>query len=137
MRVKSWAPENVITMARANAMVKFETIGAEMVDYIKNQMENTPLDYSKPYEHDGGLHFPSKAGESPAVWYGDLIKALEYKVVEKGSGIVLLVGVNLDQEDQEGYAIWLEYGTAKMAARPWLEPTLFHFESRLKEVFSA
>jgi hypothetical protein len=136
MRVKSWAPENVITMARVNATTRLEKLGSEMVAYIKNQMENTTLDYMKPYVYEDGLHFPSKAGEFPAVWYGDLYKALEYKVVTKGNGIVLLVGVNLDQEDQEGYAIWLEYGTAKMKARPWLEPTLFMFEDRLKEVFA-
>lgn len=136
MRIKSWNPQKVISLAMDKATIKLGKIGSEMVDYIRNQMKTTPLDYSKPYPHEDGLHFPSQSGGYPAIWYSDLYEAVEYKIVRKGNMVSLLVGVNLDQPDTEGYALWLEYGTRKMEARPWLEPTLFQFEGRLREIFS-
>lgn len=136
MRVKSWNPGIVIGMARANAFTKLNQVGEEMVTYIKQNMISTPLDYSKPYVDGEDLHFPSQEGAFPAVWSKELINSLEHKVVQTGNRVVLLVGVNLDKDAEEGYAVWLEYGTTKMAARPYLTPTLFQFESRIMEILS-
>ena len=50
---------------------------------------------------------------------------LEYKVTEEGYNVVGLVGSTAD------YAIYLEFGTSKMAARPFLRPVL---ENKKKEI---
>ena len=58
-------------------------------------------------------HVPSKPGEPPAVLYGDLRRSLTTAHIAP-----LQVEVRADDEK----AAWLEYGTSKMAARPYMRP---------------
>ena len=59
----------------------------------------------------------SAPGEAPAVLFGHLRNSIKYKVVGRGLKLTGIVGSKLEK------APWLEFGTSKMAARPFLRPT--------------
>ena len=60
-------------------------------------------------------HVASAPGEAPAVITGDLRKSVDFKV---HGHTILEIGANTE------YARELEYGTNKMAARPYLKPAI-------------
>lgn len=57
---------------------------------------------------------PSKPGEPPHKQYGTLIESVAYEVLSR----VARIGTSLK------YGRYLELGTSRMAARPWLRPML-------------
>lgn len=59
-------------------------------------------------------HSPAAAGDPPAVVTGQLAASVEVQPAEGGYS----VGSHLP------YAAELEYGTSRMAARPWLRPAV-------------
>lgn len=78
----------------------------------------------------------SKPGDPPNTDTGRLVQSIQFEFVEKTGKQTGIVGTNLR------YGAWLEFGTEKMAARPWLAPALSKaakeigaiFEKRLAEV---
>jgi len=66
------------------------------------------------------FHRASAPGESPAVDTGRLIGSVNHKLTE--NGLTATVGVH--DVTNVKYAKFLEYGTGKIAARPWLFPAL-------------
>lgn len=86
-------------------------------------MRNTPKTgklYSKGYKNKKGktaMHRSSSPGNPPAVDTGDLLRSIivdaRHTEVEVGSIIT-----------NPPYPKWLEDGTARMAARPWLDPVV-------------
>ena len=63
---------------------------------------------------------PSSPGNPPAVVTGTLRAAITHQVVEEGENVVGYVGL----PSSVPYAEWLEFGTSKMAPRPFLNPAL-------------
>lgn len=61
---------------------------------------------------------PSAPGEPPAVVTGTLRASITHRVEEEGAETVGYVGTNVE------YAKPLEFGTSRMAARPFLYPAL-------------
>lgn len=61
----------------------------------------------------GARNISSAPGEAPAVQYGDLIRSVQW---EKAGTFIRHVGSNLPR------ALWLEMGTKKIQARPFLRP---------------
>jgi len=61
---------------------------------------------------------PSKPGEPPHVLWGTLRRSITHEVEKSREGVIGRVGSN------EEYALFLEVGTSKMAARPFLRPGL-------------
>ena len=82
---------------------------------IQNKSGGTQVQRSR---QGGGTytHTASAAGGAPNTDTGKLVASIA--VEPHKSGVYALVGSNLD------YAGWLEFGTTKMGARPWLEPAL-------------
>ena len=70
--------------------------------------------------------FPSKPGEPPHKQTGHLRRSVAWELV----GLVARVGTNLR------YGRWLELGTSKMAARPWLRVALAQCRSAIREILS-
>ena len=72
---------------------------------------------------------PSPPGGPPGVDTGRLRTSITHEVEETINEIVGRVGTNLD------YAIFLEYGTSRMAARPFLRPGLAKNIPAIKQLF--
>lgn len=75
------------------------------------------------------LYSPSAPGEAPRKRTGTLQKSVAAEVHQEGDAIVIRVGSNVP------YARFLEYGTRKMAARPWLRPGIAEAQSLLVRDF--
>jgi hypothetical protein len=70
---------------------------------------------------------PSKPGEPPHKQTGRLLGSVAFTV----DGLIGRVGTNVL------YGRWLELGTRRMAARPWLRRALKEKESEIKTILSA
>ncbi len=66
-------------------------------------------------------HHPSMPGNPPAVDTGNLRNSIRYEVHPEGKEVYGIVGST--QKDPD-YAVFTEYGTNKMAPRPWLRPAM-------------
>lgn len=73
----------------------------------------------------------SAPGEPPRKRTGTLQKSVASEVSISADELVIRVGSNVP------YARFLEYGTRKMPARPWLRPGLAEMEDRLTRDFAA
>lgn len=90
---------------------------------IQESMAHTERDMSKTYftNNKTKAHHPSLPGNPPAVDSGNLRNSIRYEVHSEGSEIYGVVGST--QKDPD-YAVFTEYGTNKMAPRPWLRPAM-------------
>lgn len=69
---------------------------------------------------------PSKPGDPPHKQGGELQGSVAWSMV----GVVARVGTHIK------YGRWLELGTSKMAARPWLRRALFEMTPRINMLLS-
>ena len=90
---------------------------------IQESMAKTERDMSKTYftNNKTKAHHPSLPGNPPAPDTGNLRNSIRYEVHSEGSEIYGVVGST--QKDPD-YAVFTEYGTNKMAPRPWLRPAM-------------
>lgn len=68
---------------------------------------------------------PSAPGEPPGVVTGELRRSMTYEIEKTPQGVTGRVGTNKE------YAVPLEFGTSRMAARPFLRPC---FEKNRKPI---
>lgn len=92
-------------------------------DDIQYSMAHTKRDMSKTYytNNKTKAHHPSMPGNPPAVDTGNLRNSIRYEVHDEGKEVYGIVGST--QKDPD-YAVYTEYGTTKMAPRPWLRPAM-------------
>lgn len=76
----------------------------------------------------GRTHRASAPGEAPANDFGFLAQSIKIEVTQK---------LTVDLRALAPYAIHLEYGTAKMGARPFLRPAAEKAGKRSKEIFDS
>lgn len=107
-----WDPSALVAAARAEAMRRLVVAGNSV-----KEVAITNIDFQ------GQRNDHSAPGEFPYKQSGDLQRFLE--VVPEPEDTAVKVGSPIE------YAIMLENGTADMAARPWLVPSL---ESRTAEI---
>ena len=84
-------------------------------------------DYDIVVKRKGTLKYganPSAPGDPPHKQHGRLLGSIAWELV----GMVARVGTNVK------YGRWLELGTARMAARPWLRVALRQTQSFIKAV---
>lgn len=74
-------------------------------------------------------HQQSAAGEAPASDTGRLANSISHDVVTEGD---TLIGRAIASTD---YAIHLEFGTSKMAARPFMQPALRTNSEKIRKIF--
>lgn len=72
---------------------------------------------------------PSAPGEAPRKRTGTLQKSVAAEVERTPAGVTVRVGSSVP------YARFLEYGTRRMAARPWLRPGLSEWQPRAQRDF--
>lgn len=75
------------------------------------------------------LYTASSPGEPPAVQLGDLRKSVKGGVEKEGRDVVGFVGTELSK------GAFLEHGTSRMAARPWLRPSFEKASDKVREIF--
>lgn len=93
-------------------------------------MTNTRTDSAKAYKRGRKVHYASADGEYPAVDYGALRRSITHSVEYTETGVQGKVGTMLP------YGKYLEFGTSKMAARPWLMPSMDKNKEKIKEILS-
>ena len=71
----------------------------------------------------------SAPGQPPAVATAGLRQSIKGTVETEGKQVVGRVGTDLD------YGRRLEFGTRKMAARPWLRKSFEEAEAKVKEIY--
>lgn len=80
------------------------------------------------WKRRGRWYTASAPGEAPAVLTGQLRNSIKYRIQGRGLKIQGIVGSPLEK------APWLEFGTSKMAARPFLKNTYNHESSNIKRI---
>jgi phage gpG-like protein len=95
--------------------ILLETLGTGMESYAKQSMKGGG---GRVYVHRGHSHQASAPGNPPAVDTGRLRASLTHEVETSGTRVTLRFGTNVK------YGLYLELGTRKMAARPFIRPTL-------------
>ena len=76
-----------------------------------------------------GKHKASAPGETPAVDTGVLVNSIKTELVSSSdSEAWVQVGTGVE------YAEWLEFGTSKMAARPFMRPAYDNNEAKIKDI---
>jgi len=76
-----------------------------------------------------GKHKASAPGETPAVDTGVLVNSINTELVSSSdSEAWAQVGTGVE------YAEWLEFGTSKMAARPFMRPAYDNNEAKIKDI---
>lgn len=99
-------------------------------DDIQFDMAHTPRDMSRSYYKNNATkaHHPSLPGNPPAPDTDRLRGSINYEIHDSGKEVYGIVGSTLKAEEgdnsYENYAVYTEYGTSRMAPRPWLRPTM-------------
>lgn len=83
------------------------------------------------YKRGNIEHQASAPGEYPATDTGMLVSSIHIEVGKEGKDVVAQVGSPLD------YATYLEFGTTKMAARPFLQPSFELNKAKIKDLVNA
>lgn len=97
--------------------------GEKIRSDIQDSMSHTPRNMDVGY-HTGSktkIHHPSLPENPPAPDTGNLRQSIRYEVNNEYNRVVGIVGSTQKNPD---YAFWLEWGTSKMAPRPWLRPAM-------------
>lgn len=69
----------------------------------------------------------SKPGSPPNTDTGRLVQSIQFEFLDNGASSV--VGTNVK------YGKYLEFGTSKMAARPWLQPAFDKNKKKIEKLF--
>lgn len=90
---------------------------------IQYSMAHTQRDTTKNYYTNNRTkaHHPSLPGNPPARDTGNLTNSIRWEIHNEGKEIYGIVG---SSQLDENYAVYTEYGTTKMAPRPWLRPAM-------------
>lgn len=105
---------------------KADKVADNILDAVKKGAILVEGDCKKSMRGTGTPHIPSRPGEPPAVMTGKLRASITHEV-KKGLGgdIEARVGIKGGTEpDTKNYGLFLEFGTSKMAKRPYLKPAL-------------
>jgi len=108
-----WYGGKIAEKAERAAKVILRKVANDGVNQIRESMRITP-----PSDHAGPMRPTSIPGEPPAVQYKNLHNAIAVDDSQLDSKLRIRVGATLAAP----YAIYLEVGTDKIEARPWLRP---------------
>lgn len=119
-------------------MKKIDSTAQDRILESVNEVRNTVLETlsgdrsGRVYKVPGTskTYVASSPGQPPAVQLGDLRKSIKGGVEEEGGSIVGFVGTELPKGPM------LEFGTSRMAARPWLRPSFEKSADKVKEILT-
>lgn len=115
--------ENRASALNDNVVRSIELCCKKVSDDIKYSMDHTERNPDKTYytNNKTKAHHPSMPGNPPAVDTGNLKNTIRYDVYKNEKEVYGVVGTT--QKDPD-YGNYLEFGTSKMAPRPWLKPAM-------------
>lgn len=99
-----------------------DLVKAEMVRLVK-ATPKTGRWYSQPKPHRA-----SAPGEAPASVTGRLLRSIRVIIDRKSLVVKIRAAAR--------HALWLEYGTVKMAPRPFIRPALRNSKKKLSALFA-
>lgn len=114
---------NVRTQTFSGVVVAAEHLKNEMVETLHNGEKSGKL-----YKRGNKTHRASAPGEAPATDTGQLARSI--RNVYSRSQISATVG----PRSNAPYAKSLEFGTSKMAARPFVRPTFNKNKEKIKKI---
>ena len=128
------ALENKQKKAESDSLKFVRMSCAKVEGTAKEIMRDTITDPGIVYGKRG--HHPSKPGNPPAVDTGTLRQSISHSIEVQNGKAIGYVGSTIKNPE---YPKWLEYGTSKMAPRPWLSTSLIKCQSWManlwKEIF--
>ena len=105
MSVKTKPNRNALKLIVTEVAAYMHTTGKEVEQMAKRSMR------------DGGTpHVPSSPGEPPRIDTKNLHESIMTETEVERTAVETRIGTNVR------YGLFLELGTSKMAARPWLRP---------------
>ncbi|MBC8384881.1 MAG: hypothetical protein H8E57_05135 [Candidatus Cloacimonetes bacterium] len=129
----TWDKERILALSQKSTEYAMEKVCKYIIKEIKRDMRDSKHGVS--YIIKGKEHRASKPDESPAILTNTLYDALEYKIETHNNEIIGKIGVNIDKGLGDGYALYLEVGTARMnGARPYLRNTVFQNKRRIVKI---
>jgi len=109
--------DRIEQMPRTTAMNRALTAGAYVVETNAKLLINTGTKSGNAYIRGGKTHVASAPGEAPATDTGMLVNSIStYSPL--GAMNTVVVGATAE------YAVYLEFGTSRMEARPFMRPAL-------------
>ena len=119
-------------------MRKIDSVSRDRMSEAVNEVRNKTLvklsgrrsgrTYFVPGTHKS--YTASSPGEPPAQATGTLRQSVKGTVESEGRQIIGMVGT------EQKYGPMLEFGTSKMAARPWLRKSFEEAQAKVKEIFT-
>jgi HK97 gp10 family phage protein len=110
-----------------NLLNKAENLVSDSSVYMAEEMKKSITSGAKSGRRYGS-HISSAPGQSPANWTGELLKSIKVQKM-KGIAFVYITAK---------YAQFLEFGTSKMRARPFIIPAFIktkrYIQDRLKRI---
>lgn len=103
--------------------IQLELESKQLVNIIKLKMRNPSK--GRTYKRGKKTHTASKAGDAPNIDTGRLVGSLTYKTL---APLVFEIG-----SYNVPYAFWLEFGTPRMEARPFLYPSYQERKEKIKQ----
>jgi len=106
-----------------NLVNAIKICGEKIRSDIQYDMAHTPRDMTKSYYTNNKTtpHHPSMPDNPPAPDTGNLRESIRYEVHNESKEVYGIVG---STQKDPNYAVYTEYGTKKMAPRPWLRPAM-------------
>lgn len=109
--------------------------------YLTNDVKNNFI-LQGSYREYGKGHYSSAPGEPPAIDTGTLRASIIHDVSRSSKEVTGRVGVDEDYVAAHAgagtdvrYGLYLELGTANMAARPFLRPALIRCQRVVEDIF--
>ena len=89
----------------------------------------------RAYRRGGKTHIASAAGQAPANDSGTLASSISIDVDVERNAVVGKITAYADDGSGGNYGKHLEFGTQKMAARPFMQPALRKSKRKINQIF--
>ncbi len=110
------------TSVLKNLITKTEILISESSDYMAEEMKKSITSGAKSGKQYGN-HTASAPGQAPANWTGQLLRSIKVEKLKRISYVFV----------SAKYAEFLEFGTSKMRARPFIIPAFIKTKRMIQD----